>query len=175
MKILITENTGDTIINRIKTKGLMDTITMTGGIQTFKKLSSKFDNLSKYVDDFLNGTCSLIVSGEQIVYDFEVLDFDLEDIGDFEVLVLDINLLVNLDNLDEYEIGEYKKFLIMCAQELDYEIDISIELTDGYDIQLNIVEINGQSTKETKKEVYTGDILSDDEIDYIINKTKNVE
>ena len=49
----------------------MDTITMTGGIQTFKKLSSKFDNLSKYVDDFLNGTCSLIVSGEQIVYDFE--------------------------------------------------------------------------------------------------------
>ena len=172
MKILINENKSDAIIGYINKHGFLDTLKMLGGVNTFKKISNHLSGLNEYVNDYLTGRATMMVMGDNITYEFDILDFRINDIGGMEVLSLIVNLLVDFNNLSEFEINEYKKFLILTSETLEFDIEISDKLTEGYECELIIKEINSESTDDLKKSFNSNDVISDDEINDIINKTK---
>ena len=150
----------------IEKEGLLQSIKMLGGLESFKRIVEKYPELSHYLDE-MKGSCSVSHNNSNsypdAFFDFYILDFDIMD-DHFAELIVD--MVVDFKNLSGEEIYQLKQWIGVVADDHGFDI---------YDVGLGIPSHQNLYIKSFNGRPYNwpgyDDVISDEEAFELLDKT----
>lgn len=151
-----------------------------GGIDKLRELSKKNDELKSFIKSLSEGRLTIKASnGKRYYFDFNILDFDVDDYDNTQHIMIIADLIVDYPNLTNDELLTIGKWASEYLEDdSPYDISTPEGLVDDYVItyyRVTVREVNGEKVPwEQEKLLDDTDLITPDEtVDELIEKSKS--
>lgn len=151
-----------------------------GGIDKLRELSKKNDELKSFIKSLSEGRLTIKASnGKRYYFDFNILDFDVDDYDNTQHIMIIADLIVDYPNLTNDELLTIGKWASEYLEDdSPYDISTPEGLVDDYVItyyRVTVREVNGEKVPwEQEKLLDDADLITPDEtVDELIEKSKS--
>lgn len=151
-----------------------------GGIDKLRELSKKNDELKSFIKSLSEGRLTIKASnGKRYYFDFNILDFDVDDYDNTQHIMIIADLIVDYPNLTNDELLTIGKWASEYLEDdSPYDISTPEGLVDNYVItyyRVTVREVNGEKVPwEQEKLLDDTDLITPDEtVDELIEKSKS--
>jgi len=168
------------IIDFIKKQdNLFDAAKYFGGMDNLRKLSKKNDELKSFIKSLSEGWLSIKASnGRRYNFDFNILDFDVDEYDGGQHIMIVADLIVDYPNLTNDELLTIGKWASEYLEDdSPYEVSTPEGLVDDYVpsyYRITVRQINGENVPwEQEKLLDNPDLVIPDEtVEELIKKSK---
>jgi hypothetical protein len=168
------------IIDFIKKQdNLFDAAKYFGGMGNLRKLSKKNDELKSFIKSLSEGWLSIKASnGRRYNFDFNILDFDVDEYDGGQHIMIVADLIVDYPNLTNDELLTIGKWASEYLEDdSPYEVSTPEGLVDDYVpsyYRITVRQINGENVPwEQEKLLDNPDLVIPDEtVEELIKKSK---
>lgn len=162
-----------------KQDNLFDAAKYFGGINKLRELSKNNDELKSFIKSLSEGRLSIKASnGKRYYFDFNILDFDVDDYDDTQHIMIIADLIVDYPNLTNDELLTIGKWASEYLEDdSPYDISTPEGLVDDYVItyyRVTVREVNSKKVPWEQERLLDDPdlIIPDETVEELIQKSK---